>query len=101
MAGVSVFLDGDGCWDDLKGREVGTHVEPDLITRPEESWVVWELGPNSPPIQMAFLTEGTEGGLAAVGIRMDLPNGDTAVAHLTLRELVGAVSLFQVKAGMG
>ena len=100
MAGVQVILDGDGCWEDLKDREVGRHVEPNLVSR-KRPYVLFELGPNSPPVQMAMLRQGTVGGLPAVAIRLDLPDGNTVVAHLTLRELVGAVNLFQVKAGMG
>jgi len=75
MPVLSVILDGDNCWPDIRTRQ------QDVI----------HLGNNAPPIQVACLTGGMTSGLPSVTFRIDLPDGKVVLAETSLR-------LFQIAA---
>jgi hypothetical protein len=83
MPAIIIYLDGDGCWPDLKGK-VGTDQ-------------VIHLGNGAPPIGFALFEIGTTSGKPSVTIRIDLPDGRTVLAETTLALLLNAARLFDTK----
>lgn len=77
MASVSLVLDGDHCWPDLTVEHV-------------------TLGKDA-KLAMAFLSNATVSGKAAVTLRIDLPNGQVALASVTLALLRSAVAAFEAR----
>ena len=74
--GISIILDGDGCW-------------PDLKTRP------WSKGAI---MSIAALPNGTSGGSPSVTIRVETNDGKTIIlAETTMRLFLGAARAFRAK----
>lgn len=67
MIQMTISLNGDGCWPDLKDKPV-VH-----------------LGNGAPPIQVAVLDGGLSSGRPSVTIRIDLPGGQTVLAETSAR----------------
>lgn len=61
MIGISLHLDGDGCWLDLPDKEI-IHLSNDAT-----------------PISMAVLPNGMTSGKPSVTIRIDLPDSNQVV----------------------
>jgi len=55
------------------------------------------LGADAPPIQIASLAHGTASGAPSIMLRLDLPDGRTVVAEMTLRMFVQAAKLLVAK----
>lgn len=71
---VTVELNGDGCWPDLK------------------TWWRGELE------SVAYLERGTTDGAPTVTLRIKLDNGQTVLAETTLRMYMAAAAAFHGKA---
>ena len=67
---------------------------PDLADK-----AVIVLGADAPPIQIASLAHGTASGAPSIMLRLDLPDGRTVVAEMTLRMFVQAAKLLVAKHG--
>ena len=74
MLALKVILEGDGCWRDLKGKEI-IHV--------------------TEGIQLAMLKEGMKSGASSVAIRIDLPDGKTVMAETSLKLFIKAAAAFE------
>jgi hypothetical protein len=66
MPQLSFFLEGDGCWPDLKD---GKFLQAD----------------NEKPVQVAVLDAGMASGRPSVSIRMELPDGQTILGETSAR----------------
>lgn len=87
MAEVQIILEGDGVW-------------PDLAAKQEAGTLVWlGLGNGVPPIQIGALAGGMTSGEPSVAIRLDLPDGRTVVAELSLRLFMAAAHAFAARYG--
>jgi len=68
MIPLNIILDGDNAWTDLRGvGERIIHIK------------------GGKPIQVAVLPGGMLSGRPSVGIRIDLPNGQTVIAETSAR----------------
>lgn len=72
MIGLTVKLEGDGAWPDLRTKNF-IHVAN-----------------GAPPIEVAVLDGGLASGRPSVAIRIELPDGQTVVAETTARLFVTA-----------
>lgn len=72
MPALTISLEGDKSWPDLKDR-------PFI-----------HLAEGAPPIQVAVLDGGMTSGLPSVAIRLDLPDGRVVVAETSARLFVTA-----------
>ncbi|RPI99132.1 MAG: hypothetical protein EHM36_16475 [Deltaproteobacteria bacterium] len=77
MIGMTVILDGCGCWPDLQGKKIIR------ATR----------------IQVAALQGGMKTGAPSVAFRIDLEDGQTVIAETSLKLLLTASDLFRAKYG--
>lgn len=78
MAELQILLEGDGAWPDLmEKRARGTLVH---------------LGNDAPPIQIAALAGGMSSGKPSVMIRLDLPDGTSVLAEMSLRLFLAAAT---------
>jgi hypothetical protein len=84
MPGLSVILNGDGCW-------------PDLAERPPEQ-VKWDTHIATPSI--ARLPIGTVQGNDSVTLRLDMPNGDVILTQLTMKLFLAAADAFRARMEM-
>lgn len=80
---MKVILEGDGAW-------------PDLREATRDGRVI-HLDHGSPPIQVAYLPEGTVRGEPSVTIRVDLPDGRVVLAETTLALFLQAADLFRAR----
>lgn len=78
MATFSIIVNGENCWDDLKGQ--------DFVF----------LGEGAKPIQVAVIPDGLRHRLH---MRFDLPDGKTVIAETSLRLFIGAASTLQREVG--
>lgn len=67
MIPLSIKLDGDNAWPDLKDKPI-IHVAKD-----------------APAIQVAVLSGGMSSGRPSVAIRIDLPTGESVIAETSAR----------------
>lgn len=76
MHGVTIHLDGEGCWPDLKPGG-------------------WEHGVLE---SAAYLENGTVGGAPTITLRVKLDNGQTVLAETTLRMFMTLAAGFHGRA---
>ena len=79
MIGMILILEGDAAWPDLSGKEV------------------IHLGNDSPPIQVAILDAGMTSGRPSVGIRLDLPDGQSVLAETSACLFVSAARTIEAR----
>lgn len=79
MIGMSIILDGDNAWPDLKDK-------PPI-----------HLGNGAPPLQVAVLKGGMTSGRPSIAIRADLPDGRVLVAETTARLFVSAARAIEAR----
>ena len=84
MPGLSIILDGDGCW-------------PDLVDKAPEQ-VKWDSHVGIPSI--AKLPMGTVQGNDSVALRLDMPNGDVILTQLTMKLFLAAADAFRARMDM-
>ena len=72
MIALTIDLNGDNAWPDLRGK-------PFI-----------HLGNDAPPIQVALIDHGMASGRPSIAIRLDLPDGQTVIAETTARLFVSA-----------
>lgn len=77
MIKLSIYLDGDNCWPDLKGRVEEAELEG-----------------------VALLREGTAGGKHTVSFRIKIPDGTSFIAQTTLDLLANAVTAMMTRAAL-
>ena len=77
MIGMSVILDGGGCWPDLQDKKI-----------------IRAVG-----LQVAALQGGMKGGSPSVAFRIDLEDGHTVIAETSLKLLLAASDLFRARYG--
>ncbi len=77
MIVMRVILDGEECWSDLNGKRILRATD----------------------LQIASLAVGTTSGHPSIAIRVDLENGETAIAETSLKLLLAAADLFKAKYG--
>lgn len=78
MIGLSIILDGDNCWPELKNEDGSpAFLEGELVG-------------------VARLPNGTVQGDSTVAFRVELPNGETVLAETTLTLLENAVKAFLI-----
>jgi hypothetical protein len=83
MPFITLFLDGDGCWQDMKDADKeGRLIEP------------------KGPIGLALLEGGMLSGKPSVGIRIDLPDGRVLFTQTSLALLSQTVRAMEAKAGV-
>lgn len=82
MSQVNIILDGDNCWPELRGKDN----------------LIW-MGNDSPPIQIAALPGGMESGKTSLAIRLDLPDGSTVCAEMSLALFQAANIAFTARFG--
>ncbi len=80
MAQLTVLLDGNNCWNDLKDK-------PDKIVHVTEG------------IQIALLQTGMQSGKASVALRINLPDGRVVIVETSLALLSVTVGAFRAKRG--
>lgn len=78
MIALSIHLDGENCWPDLK--DAGDRVI--------------HLSNDAPAIQLAALEKGMTSGRTSLCIRIDLPDGKIVMAETTLRLFLTAAAAF-------
>ncbi len=79
MLGLQIVMgDGDGCWPDLKDKEI-IHVTNGL--------------------HVAGLAKGMESGKPSVAFRIDLPDGRVVVAETSLVLFLAAADVFKARYG--
>ena len=83
MASLTMIMDGDNCWPDLKDK-VGTDA-------------VIHLGNDAPPLQVALLDKGMGSGRPSVTLRLDLPDGRVVLAETSLRLFATAARGFAAR----
>ncbi len=71
---------------------------PDLDQKIKDGDVI-HLGADSPPIQVAGLTSGMRSGAPSVAIRIDLPDGKTAIAETSLKLFLTAADALKARFG--
>jgi hypothetical protein len=81
MNSISLFLDGDGAWPDMKSKI-------------EEGKLINLTGGT---IGLALLVNGTVGGNPSVSIRLDLPDGQVVFTQTTLALLSNAVRAMNIR----
>jgi len=79
MIGLSVILNGDNAWPDLKDKPI------------------IHLGSGGPMIQVAVLEGGMASGLPSVAIRLDLPDGQVVIAETSARLFCTAAKAIMAK----
>jgi hypothetical protein len=79
MIGMSIILDGDNAWPDLRDKKI-VHLAND-----------------APPIQIAVLEGGLVSGRPSIALRIDLPNGKHVVAETTARLFVTAARAIEAR----
>lgn len=79
MLGMSIILDGDEAWPDLRNKKFH------------------HVGNGAKPIQVATLTGGLQSGRPSVAIRIDLDDGQIIVAETTARLFCSAAKAIMVK----
>lgn len=79
MIGMTINLEGDNGWPDLRGKPV-VH-----------------LGNDAKPIQIAVLDGGMTSGRPSVALRFELPDGTTVIAETTARLFVTAARAIHAK----
>lgn len=72
MIAMTIILDGDNAWPDLKDKEI------------------IHLANGARPVQVAVLPGGLRSGRPSVALRLDLPDGRVVVAETTARLFVSA-----------
>ena len=72
MIAMTVVLEGDNAWPELKDQEV------------------IHLANDAPPLQVAVLAGGMKSGRPSVCLRIDLPDGRTVLAETSARLFCGA-----------
>jgi len=77
MIGLTIHVEGDNCWPDLKNREI---IKGDLVS-------------------VAALPEGMTSGRTSVGFRVELPDGKVVFCETTMRLFLNAANIFKVKYG--
>lgn len=78
---VTIHISGEGVWPDLKDKQAqGKLVQTDHI-------------------EVTAIANGTVAGRPAVGFRVELPDGQTVFAQMTMRELFGVVTAFRARYG--
>lgn len=78
MPTLTIIMDGDNCW-------------PDLRTRP------YITVDNHSTIQLAMLDRGMKSGKPSVSFRFELPDGQTVLAETSARLLVTAARAIMAK----
>ena len=81
MLALTVRLEGDGAFPDLRNKEV------------------IHLANNAPPIQIAALEGGMTSGAPSIVIRVDLPDGRVVMAETSLRLFQGANNVLRARYG--
>ncbi len=81
MASLTMIMDGDNCWPDLK----------DKMDK------VIHLANDAPPLQIALLDKGMTSGRPSVTLRIDLPDGRVVLAETSLRLFASAGRAFASK----
>jgi len=81
MPSIDLRLDVDGCWADI-----GLKRQAGLLRISETA------------IGLALLCDGMTSGRASVSLRVDLPDGQCALAQTSLRALAAAVRAMEVRA---
>ena len=81
MAYITMIMDGDNCWPDLK----------DNLDK------VIHLANDAPPLQVALLDKGMTSGRPSVMLRIDLPDGRVVLAETSLRLFALACRAFASK----
>lgn len=94
---IKVDLADTGQWTDLQDNERVDFGEVNLHQGNAKTF----YGGNDATMRMMMLQGGMVSGGPSVALRIDLPTGDAVIVETSLRALVAAVNLFQVKAGMG
>lgn len=79
MLQMILKLEGDDAWPDLLHKQF------------------IHLGSDAPPMQVAVLDGGMASGQPSVGIRLDLPDGQTIVAETSARLFVCAARAIEAK----
>jgi len=74
MIGLSIHLDGDNCWPDMRGTE----------------WLKGQI------TSIARLKEGTQQGNSSIAVRIKLEDGREVIAETTYKLFAGAALAFQV-----
>lgn len=82
MLGLSILLDGDNAWPDLKEKM-------------EAGKLIHYAG----NMAVAVLPGGMESGWPSVSFRFDLPDGTTLIAETSLRLFLSAARAFSAKYG--
>lgn len=78
MLALQVIVDGDGCWSDLKSKEI-IHVTDGL--------------------HVAGLAKGMKGGAPSIAIRVDLPDGRVVIAETSLKLFLTAADMLKARYG--
>lgn len=83
MLKMSISLDGDGCWPDLKGEKAEK--------------LIWL---NDGSMSVALLKGGMQSGNHSVAVRLDLPDGRVVVAETSLALFTSAADAMRTRARM-
>jgi hypothetical protein len=79
MISMTIVLDGENAWPDLKEKPV------------------IQLGSGAPAIQVGVLDAGMKSGRPSVAFRFDLPDGQTVIAETSARLFVTAARAIEAK----
>lgn len=79
MIGMTIKLDGDNAWPDLKGKEI------------------IHLANDAPPVEVAVLDGGLASGRPSVAIRINLPDGTPVIVETSARLFVSAARMISTK----
>lgn len=80
MAIMTILLDADGAWPELRGKKIH-HISNDDV------------------IEVAALDGGMQSGLPSVMFRIDLPNGEVVLAETSMRLFLNAAKAFMARYG--
>lgn len=83
MLGLTLILDGDNAWPDLKDKQ-------------KAGKLVW-LNDAHPAPQITALAGGMMSGKTSIAIRIDLPDGTTVVQETSLTLFLAAADAFRAK----
>lgn len=78
MISMTIILEGDNAWPDLKDKDF-VHLR------------------EGPPIQVAVLDQGMSSGRPSVAMRIDLPDGSSIVAETSARLFATAARAIMAK----
>ena len=79
MIPMTIILDGDNAWPELRDKPV------------------IHLGKDAPAIQVAVLDKGMTSGRPSVGLRLDLPDGQHVLAETSARLFCAAAKAIMAR----